>query len=36
MLNYDRCTPVQVFDTMIGNLSGRDYVRLGTGEAVKL
>jgi L-ascorbate metabolism protein UlaG (beta-lactamase superfamily) len=26
----------KVFDTMIGNLSGRDYVRLGAGEAVKL
>ena len=27
---------LKVFDTMIGNLSGRDYVRLGAGEAVEL
>jgi L-ascorbate metabolism protein UlaG (beta-lactamase superfamily) len=27
---------LKVFDTMIGNLSGRDYARLGAGEAVKL
>ena len=27
---------LKVFDTTVGNLSGRDYVRLGIGEAVKL
>jgi hypothetical protein len=29
-------TGLKVFDTMLGSLSGHEYVRLGTGEAVTL